>query len=454
MNTDSILCPVRVNAEAHPDSPAIITAKRMWSWSELDGLVGGTAEYLCEIAPSGSRVAVRMPNSVEFVTLILAAFRTGHVLAPISTRVPQEVVAAHTSRISAVVAVEENGPPILDRKNKANAGQSPPISFARPATIIQTSGSTGKPKAALLTVGNHVWSARGLAEVVPLNSSDRWLLNLPMYHVGGLAIIYRCALAGAAIVLPDAESTTGVAVEEFGVTHASLVSTQLYRLLEEDRVMLDPLKAVLLGGSAFPSVLLRAAAERRIPIYSSYGLTEMSSTVALGRIGERADAGAVLPYREVEMRDGEITVRGRTRFVGYLEGDRLVQPFDQEGWFGTGDLGCLDESGSLVVTGRKDNQFVSGGENIQPEEIEAALMSDEMVISAIVVPVSDSEFGFRPVAFVETNGTLDSDSLRETLTATLPRFKLPVAIYSWPSEGWLKPNRSALRDEAERRWRK
>ena len=466
MSAETIFCPVRANAESRPDAPALITPERTWNRAELDELVGSSAAYLSEMAPAGSRVAVQMPNNPELVVLILAALRTGHVLALISTRLPVKAAKEHIKVIRAV-EVERNGrrPQAADREDQAMEGQpssgltpspsrlSPsPIPLARSATITYTSGSAGTPKAVLHTVGNHIWSARGLSEAMPLAAEDRWLLSLPLYHAGGLAVVYRCALAGAAIVLRGPGMSTGEAVKAFGVTHTSLVTTQLYRLLRED-LTLNTLKAVLLGGSSISSRLLTDASERGLPIHTSYGLTEMASTVTMTSEGaSRRDlgtSGRPLPHRDLAIRDGEIQVRGGTRFTGYVEGEEIIRPFDDQGWFATGDLGYVDETGRLHVTGRKDNQFISGGENIQPEEIEAALNALSGVVQAVVVPVADDEFGQRPVAFVETEGELDPPALRTLLEATLPRFKLPVAIFPWPEIGGMKPDRRVLQAEAE-----
>ena len=146
--------------------------------------------------------------------------------------------------------------------------------------------------------------------------------------------------------------------------------------------------------------------------------------------------------------DGESLVRGDTLFAGYVEGDGVKRPLDDGGWFHTGDLGEIDESGYLRVTGRRDNQFISGGENVQPEEIEAALLRIEGVEQAVVVPVADEEFGERPVAFVRARGGGQARDLTEALTLVLPRFKIPMAFRDWPEpqglEG-MKVDRRAFR---------
>jgi O-succinylbenzoic acid--CoA ligase len=162
-----------------------------------------------------------------------------------------------------------------------------------------------------------------------------------------------------------------------------------------------------------------------------------------------------LPHRGVGISDDEeIRVRGKTLFAGYVKGETLDRPLDADGWFHTGDLGALDESGYLRVRGRKDNLFVSGGENIQPEEVEAVLSGLEGVEEAVVVPVPDAEFGSRPVAFVQTaGGVTEPETLERELGQVLPRFKIPVAFHGWPEEvgpGGMKADRRFLRTLARR----
>jgi O-succinylbenzoic acid--CoA ligase len=146
-------------------------------------------------------------------------------------------------------------------------------------------------------------------------------------------------------------------------------------------------------------------------------------------------SGKVLPHREVSISgEGEILVRGETLFEGYVEGEELRRPLDREGWFRTGDLGDLDGEGYLIVRGRRGNMFVSGGENVQPEEIEAALLRLPGVEEAVVVPVPDEVFDARPEAFVRADGRASPEHLAEALATVLPRFKIPVRFHAWPGD--------------------
>jgi O-succinylbenzoic acid--CoA ligase len=162
-------------------------------------------------------------------------------------------------------------------------------------------------------------------------------------------------------------------------------------------------------------------------------------------------AGRVLPNREVSISgEGEILVRGETLFAGYVEGERIDYSLDMDGWFHTRDLGELDENGYLRIRGRMDNLFISGGENVQPEEIEESLCRLEGIDEAVVVPVPDEEFGARPVAFVRMDGEV-RDLSRE-LEPVLPRFEIPISFHLWPEEArrGMKADRAALGELARR----
>ena len=133
----------------------------------------------------------------------------------------------------------------------------------RPATIVFTSGSTGIPKAVLHSYGNYYYNALGCNRNLPLTAGDRWLLDLPLYHVGGLGILFRCLLAGATVVMPDGRETLDAVLERYEITHLSVVVTQLHRLLRQpESVRYPSLRYVVLGGSPVPLKLLSRASER------------------------------------------------------------------------------------------------------------------------------------------------------------------------------------------------
>ena len=451
--------PVRQHAEARPDAPALVTGAETWTWADLDTRVGRAAARLSD---GPERVAVRAETSPDLVVLVLAALRAGRLLVPLSTRWTDTAVADALARLEldtvyadAEVAGVETRPLAEGRAgSQARAPGVPAIALDRWLTVVHTSGSTGTPKAIVHSVGNHVWSARGVIEALEVTDRSRWLLDLPLYHVGGLGVVMRCALAGATLAVPPRAMPLADRVATLRPTHASFVATQLRRLLDAG-ADLSSLQAVLLGGSAIPADLLDRATEAGVPVVTSYGMTEMTSTITATtpRTGRAtlSTSGRVLPYRALRITDaGEIEVSGPTRFVGRLDPDAF-RPAPE--WHPTGDLGHLDAEGRLVVTGRRDLQFVSGGENVRPEAIEAALLALDAVAEAVVVPVPDAEFGARPAAFVRTTrgDAPDPAELAEALRQTLPGFMVPVAFHAWGGAEGMKPNRPALTRDAESR---
>lgn len=360
------------------------------------------------------KIAFWARTTPEVVVLFFALWKLGKIACPLNPRLP-----------SAEEALRRLGATLFT--------PSPPESFTPKswdweeknlATLLFTSGSTGTPKIACHTIGNHLYNAKG--SLVPLTSEDRWHLSLPLFHVGGIAILFRCYLAKAFLDFSSSYETA---------THLSLVPTQLLRLLN-NFPSLPKLKYILLGGAPLPSTT-------NLPwkVIPTYGLTEMSSQVVTGNM--------VHPFAEVKLaEDGEILVRGKTLFQGYYnDQQKLELPIDAEGWFATKDLGRWAGEGKFEIVGRKDNLFISGGENIQPEEVEAAVQQTLGLSEAIVVPLKDREYGERPAVFLKEPCSMQT--LQEALKPFLPKYKIPIRIFPLPEDIGYKPNRKALKALAE-----
>ncbi|KAA3619266.1 MAG: o-succinylbenzoate--CoA ligase [Calditrichaeota bacterium] len=442
-----------------PDKTALISSEKTLSFAEFSRACSALHNNFSQLGINpGDRVAILSPNSWQMLVIIHALIEYGATVSPQNTRNPANQIQQAVITISPHIIFYENSmKPLLPRGSHAicieefidklsrNHTVIPPKSeanFKKPASIIFTSGSASQPKAAVHSYENHFYSALGSQTNIPVTENDRWLLSLPLYHIGGLAISFRTFLAGGAIVIPANRDSILQNIAKFKITHISLVAAQLHRLLQQENAVpvLKKCKAILLGGSAISPALLTKAQQADLPMHCSYGSTEMSSqitaTAAAARENELKTSGRVLPGREVKISpENDIYVRGETRFLGYLENGKLALPFDREGYFHTGDLGYFDAQKNLVVTGRKDNMFISGGENIQPEEIEKALVEIEGVAAAIVVAVPHAEFGQRPVSFVKWNGEPHSaDKLSNLLEKKLARFKIPDSFLPWPDE--------------------
>ncbi|MEM1055784.1 MAG: AMP-binding protein [Bacteroidota bacterium] len=443
--------PVAERARLTPGSAAVV-GQGARTWADWNRQINHAATRLRSIGES--RVALRAEDRLDLATLALGAIRAGVTGVLVPVRWPATLASNALATAGVTTAVSDLPIPGVATYDLAHLGTEArqPAERSPGSLAVFTSGSTGAPKAALLSWDALTASAEGVVSHLDLREGDRWLLDLPVAHVGGLGVVLRCARAEATMAVPERGTPVGEAVAALRPTHASFVSTQLRRLLDAGDAA-DSFRAVLLGGSAIPPALLHRATEAGLPISTSYGLTEMASTVTATLPGQDlGTSGSSLPGREVRIVEGEVQVRGTARFSGYLTPAGLATPFDGHGWFATGDLGRLDAAGRLVIDGRRGLRFVSGGENVQPEAIERELLRLGTVAEAVVVPVPDAEFGQRPVAFVRPTGEeeIDAVALSSALRETVPGFMVPVAFHAWEGARGMKPDRQVLAQRAAR----
>jgi O-succinylbenzoic acid--CoA ligase len=332
------------------------------------------------------------------------------------------------------------------------------IDLDAPAILLFTSGTSGPPRPAVLSYGNLYYNARGANANLRLHSQDRWLLNLPLYHVSGLGVVMRCLVSGAAMLIPDAREDLPAAMVRCRPSHVSLVPAQLHALLGHGELEgMDGVRVMLVGGSACSAETIQLAREQRWPVYLTYGLTEMASQVATvppEAPPERrvTGAGRVLRHRNVRINaDGEIEVAGPCLFLGYWNDGQIERTRTGDGWFATGDIGSLDEEGYLTVRGRRDGLIISGGENIQPEEVEDILRGGGDIDEVVVVPVPHAKYGQRPVAFVRA-AAMDPAGWARRIAGKTAAFKIPDVFYPWPDDApsiTMKPPRRWFRERAE-----
>jgi O-succinylbenzoic acid--CoA ligase len=319
--------------------------------------------------------------------------------------------------------------------------------------VLFTSGTSGRPKGALLSLPSLRASAKASAALLGSDPDDRWLLCMPLFHIGGLSILVRNALAGSCVVLHSEFDASAVdhALRVEGITHVSLVATMLSRLLEsqgDTRRAPEALRLVLLGGGPAPQALLCRARALGFPVAPSYGLTEAASQVAtrppeLGAVDEADLAAGLRPLPGIEIRivdergeavatdfAGEIEVRGPTLMQGYLEDPEATARAIRAGWLATGDLGRLDAHGGLRVLDRRCDLIVSGGENVYPAELESVLIEHPDVAEAGVVGQQDPIYGERPLAyFVAAAGRRPQpDRVLAFCRERLAKYKVPVEL--------------------------
>ncbi len=295
---------------------------------------------------------------------------------------------------------------------------------------MKTSGSMGFPKSIFHPWDTHLWASQAVIQNTDLDTSSISLLSLPMDHVGGFQIWVRALNSGGSWILPPKGWTPEWAVSK-GVTHLSLVSTQLIRFMRDPIQVqaLRHMKAILLGGSALPQSLIAQAYHEGLSIITTYGSTETCSQATASKTGDSLEhlytSGCPLKDREIELRaDGEIWVMAGP--VGLVK---------------TGDLGRIRDDGYLEVLGRRDNMMISGGKNIYPEEIERVLLEHPHVERVMVVSTPDLEYGERPVAFVKS---AEGYQFEAWLRERMPAFKVPKDWRPWQAEwdSYSKPPRA------------
>ena len=426
--------------ERYGSAPALQWRGQTVSYREYAQRAACTAADLADAGvTSNHRIA--LPADLDpptWAATLFAVLATGAV----AVLLPSRAAPRERQRLLERTGAVEWRPP---RTTESAAAPAPlRIAIHRPATVVFTSGSSGEAKAVVHSTANHLYNAAGSAANIPLGPGDAWLVALPLSHVAGLSILFRTLSAGACALfadsgaLHDAGDPTARLLPD--ATHVSLVETQLRRLLQIPgwQALTRRLRAALIGGSALSTPLLRQARDAGLPVCASYGCTEMASQIATTRPGDPSEtfvgAAPVLPHREVAISgDGEVLLGGRTLCLGYLDQERVRPAAGANGWFASGDLGRLD-GGRLSITGRRDARFISGGENIQPEEVEQALLAHPAVLAAVCVAVPDTEFGSRPAAFLAlASGPLPPSDLEAHLDARLARFKHPVRYFALPA---------------------
>lgn len=325
--------------------------------------------------------------------------------------------------------------------------------------LIATSGSTGESKNVMLSAANLEAAVLASRSRIPLEPGDVWLACLPLQHIGGMAIFYRCAEAGAAVLLHREFDAKRVRedMERHGVSHISLVPAMLARLLETGPPPAR-LKYALVGGGPLSLNLARRAQVSGWPICPTYGMSEATSQVAtlaaFPADWREGMVGPPLPGTSVEIVDeknqptkgeGRIRVRGPSVMMGYANAARETGHGLLDGWFVSGDRGYFDERGNLVVLGRHDDMLVSGGVNIHPTEVEGLLLTCPGVTDVAVTGLSDEVWGDRIAALVV--GSIAGGALQDWCRKSLPghlRPRLFVAVAALPRNAMGKLERQHL----------
>lgn len=430
---------IHAAARAAPERIAIVDdAGRELSYHEMSERAAAWEGRLAElgVAREGAkRIAIVPRNTPDCVACVYACMAMAVPMVLIHPRsTPAE--RAHASELTSPALV-------LDFSELVESpSRRPPPEPAAPdelsdMCLIFTSGTTGSPKAARLSRRAFVAAARASEANLGWREHDRWILSIPLAHVGGLSIVVRCLAARKTVVLFDRSFDVDSFISHLQSTKttiASLVPTMLDRIL--DGVGRDglphALHTILLGGAAAGPKLVNRASQLRARVLTTYGLTEACAQVTTLRAESplEPDVGAGHPLPGIEVRiadDSEIYVRGENLFSGYLSSREVASPIDSDGWLHTGDFGRLDANGRLHVLSRRSDLIISGGENIYPAELEVAMSDLEEVAEACVFGVDHPKWGEVPaVAVVVTPGaSVTAEGLLAHLAKRVARHKLP-----------------------------
>ncbi len=468
-----------------------------WTYGDLRSRTSALAAALAHrdgLRP-GDRVVVQVDKSADAVAAYLACLRLGVVFVPLNVAYTAAEVAAFVDDAGASLAVLRPGDAAtaaaLDGRcavstlgtrgdgtlaeAAARAGTPPPV-VARapddPAAMLYTSGTTGRSKGAVLSCRNLVANAEALVEAWGFRADDVLLHVLPTFHVHGLFVALHCALAvGARIRFHDRFDVDRVLEDLPRSTVLMGVPTHHHRLLADPRLDRDRcarLRLVTSGSAPLPAHEHEAFAERTgHRIVERYGMTETmiltSNPLTPPEARVAGTVGFPLPGVELRVVDeagdpvdpgtvGGVEVRSPGVMLGYHgRPDATAEATTPDGWFRTGDLGAVDDEGRLTLAGRSSDLVITGGLNVYPKEVEAALDLVPGVDESAVVGVPDDDFGEAVVAFVVPDGSVPGGPSEDALRvgcADLARFKHPrrfVVVDALPRNAMGKVTKAELR---------
>lgn len=476
---------VRAAARRRPEAPAVVAGDRRLTWADLDAAVDrAAAGFAGHGLAAGDRVAVQLPNGLDWLRAALGALRAGLVVVPVNTAYTDpelEYVLADSGAALLVTAAGREpvgGVPVCAGPPEAD-GPAPEVAVdpSAPSFLAYTSGTTGRPRGAILTAAALRANQEQCLAMTPpvVREDDRVLLVLPLFHVYGLnAGFGLVAATGACAVLQetfDPRASLALMAEE----HVTAVpgAPPMYQawLATADAINQDDpahpdaelrrgfaaMRMASSGAAPLPEDVWTAMRDRAaVTVWEGYGLTEASpvvaSTLATGRAKPNC-IGGPLPGVELQLRDtaatgdaheghagedleegpGEIWVRGANLFAGYWP-DGADGP-GPDGWLGTGDLAYRDADGDLHLVDRRSDLVLVSGFNVYPAEVERVLDAHPAVAESAVIGVPDPRTGaaVRAVVVVRPGEELTFEQLREHAAASLARYKVPTSVHFLPA---------------------
>lgn len=449
-------------AQRAPDAPAIRDDSGALTNADLLARVQLVASSLAARGIGrGDVVAVVLPNRVELILVLFAAWRLGAVVTPINPVLgPDEaryqVEDASSKLVVAATDRADLGAPTLTldalaRTAGGDAAHPGALTEEDLALVIYTSGTTGSPKGVMLTHANLAAMTASFMEWFELDDADHSLLVLPLFHANGIVLGTLSPLrAGGQVTISGrfARDRFFSDVEEFRPTYFSAVPAiyaMLNALPEDVRPDTSSLRFAVCGAAPMPAEAIHRFEDRfGITLVEGYGLSETTTASTINPLHGLRKPGTVglpLPGQRVAVVDehgapmpagqrGEVVIAGPVVMAGYLGRPEDTAKTLISGWLHTGDIGRFDEDGYLQIVDRIKDMIIRGGENIYPKEIENALYTHPDVNEAAVVGRPDEVFGEVPVAFVvlRVSATSEAADLERHVATMLAPFKRPARI--------------------------
>jgi long-chain acyl-CoA synthetase len=445
-----------------PDAPCIADASGELSNSDfLARVLAAAGAFEARGVTSGDVVALMLPNQVEFVVAMFAAWRLGASVTPINPALTPKEATHQIIDSRAKLLVSSSGEAVVAEviTLPATALNDGPRHMGMPlddpaalALLIYTSGTTGLPKGVMLDHAN-IESMTEMGRLgLQISAADHCLLILPLFHVNGIVVSVLLPLAsGARVTIRrrfDIE-TFFADIERLRPTYFSAVPT-IYTMLgalpADVRPDVSSLRYGVCGAApAAPELLSGFEARFGFPLIEAYGLSEGTCGSTLNPVDGLRKAGTVglpLPGQQIAIADakgghlpagstGEVLVRGPNVMRGYLNQPEATAKTLVNGWLHTGDIGRIDADGYLSIVGRLKEMIIRGGENIYPKEIEDVLAEHLGVLEAAVVGAPDERLGEIVVAYVSrrSGAAMTVEALNDHCAARLARHKCPAAIH-------------------------
>jgi long-chain acyl-CoA synthetase len=478
----------RRNAALYPDKPAFVMGGRQVSFAEYNRRLNRLVHALRQrgLGP-GDRIAFLSRNSLELLDVLGAGEKGGFQVAPLNFRLSVGELARVLEKIDPHVlfaqaqygeTVEAVGE-LLGRERELDlvaldgapedwttleellaSGEDTEaeveITPGEVVYLMSTSGTTGTPRAAMLTHRGQWLDAVALALEMRLSPVDRHLAAMPLFHVGGRAIVLAHTLRGCTVYVHDGFDAATVArdVDEHRITTTHVVPTMLSWLLEQEleREALSTLRLIWYASAPMPVELLRRAIDRLGPIFiQGYGQTECGPLATTLHPEEHhlegaespwlASCGRAVPGVEVRIVDeeggelpagetGEIAIRSEFNMIGYWRDPELTMGALVDGWLRTGDMAHMDALGYVYIVDRKKDLIVTGGENVFPREVEEILYAHPAVLEAAVIGVPDPTWGESPRAIVvlRPQAQAAEQELIDFCRDRLAHYKCPKAV--------------------------